>query len=105
MIKIAEVTRSFDVSYAHGVMHVSFEHEVPVGLVSGMDCNEPKNMVAILERLRNCDNSKVNCAIEHDQDVLDGNPGLKEAAERGVFNLTYNIDDYIAMLKGDMALH
>ena len=105
MIKIAEVTRSFDVPYAHGVMHVSFENKVPVGLLSGLNCNEPENMIIALERIRNCGNTQVEVDVEHNQDVLDGNSGLRECSERGTFKRTEDIDTYIERLKSDMEVH
>ena len=105
MVKIAEVTRSFDVHYPYGVMHVNFENEVPVGLLSGLDCSEPENMIVALERIRNCGNSKVELDVEHNEDVLNENPSLREAAEHGSFKTGINIDTYIESLKKDMEVH
>ena len=105
MFNVAEVTRSFDVPYAYGVVHIGFENEVPVGLLSGLDGTQPEDMLVALQRIKNCGNSKVECVVKHHQDVLDANPLLKELSERGSFTETKDIDSYIASLKNGMDVH
>ena len=100
-----EKITSLDVQYPHGVMHVNFENEVRFASLCELDLTQPKDMLLALEHIRNCGNSKVECVLEHNQDVLDGDPGLREAVERGDFTTTRDIDEYINSLKKEMEVH
>lgn len=107
--KIARIafgsTTSVDVPCAQGIMHIRFKSEVPFSLLVDLDFTQPKNMILALERIRRWGNSKVECVLEHNQDVLNEDPVLREAVERGGFTTTRDIDEYINSIKKEMKIH